>query len=102
MNNDPNTNVRLAALDGLAKFYRDDYVKKQLIRSLKKQRDPMVQISLIGLLTRMKESAILSQLEGMAKDDNNIDAVKQTAYSGILELRGSWVNNYAITKQIEV
>jgi len=89
MNNDPNTNVRLAALDGLTKFYREAYVKKQLIRSLKKQHDPMVQIALIGLLTRMKESAILSQLEGMAKDDNNIDAVKQTAYSGILELRGS-------------
>jgi hypothetical protein len=89
MNNDPNTNVRLAALDGLTKFYREGYVKKQLIRSLKKQHDPMVQIALIGLLTRMKESAILAQLEGMTKDDNNIDAVKETAYSSIFELRGS-------------
>lgn len=89
MNNDPNTNVRLAALDGLTKFYREGYVKKQLIKSLKKQHDPMVQIALIGLLTRMKESAILTQLEGMTKDDNTLDAVKETAYSSIFELRGS-------------
>ncbi|MDT3403694.1 HEAT repeat domain-containing protein [Mucilaginibacter terrae] len=89
MNHDPNTNVRLAALDGLAKFYKEAYVKKQLIKSLKKQNDPMVQIELIGLLTRMKESAILTELEGMVTDENNIPAVRETAYTGMFELKKS-------------
>lgn len=89
MNDDPNTNVRLAALDGLAKFYRESYVKKQLISSLKKQQDPMVQIALIGLLTRMKESAILSELEQMVRDKDTMDAVKERAYTSMFELKGT-------------
>ncbi|WP_295770968.1 HEAT repeat domain-containing protein [uncultured Mucilaginibacter sp.] len=89
MNNDPNTNVRMAALDGLAKFYKESYVRKQLVKSLKKQQDPMVQIALIELLTRMKESAILTELEGMVKDESKMDAVRETAYSGAFQLRGS-------------
>ncbi len=89
MNNDPNTNVRLAALDGLAKFYKESYVKKQLISSLKKQQDPMVQIALIGLLTRMKESAILSELEQMVRDKDTMDAVKERAYTSMFELKGT-------------
>lgn len=89
MNNDPNTNVRLAALDGLAKFYREVYVKKQLVNSLKKQQDPMVQIALIGLLTRMKESAILSELEQMVRDKDTMDAVKERAYTSMFELKGT-------------
>lgn len=89
MNDDPNTNVRLAALDGLAKFYKESYVKKQLISSLKKQQDPMVQIALIGLLTRMKESAILSELEQMVRDKDTMDAVKERAYTSMFELKGT-------------
>ncbi len=63
LNKDANTNVRLAALDGLARFYRDDYTRKKLLVSLKKQTDPLVQIALIGLLTRMRESGIITELE---------------------------------------
>ncbi len=87
MNNDPNTNVRLAALDGLTRFKRETYVKEQLVKSLKKQTDPMVQIQLIQVLTRMKETSILDQLEKMVKDDNTMEAVKDNAYSSILTLK---------------
>ncbi|SJZ35879.1 HEAT repeat domain-containing protein [Sediminibacterium ginsengisoli] len=87
MNNDPNTNVRLAALEALGRFHREKYVKQQLVRSLKKQKDPMVQIELIQLLTRMKESAIIDELEKITQDGNTMDAVKDHAYSSILTLR---------------
>lgn len=87
MNSDPSTNVRLAALEGLSKFYREGYVRKQLIASLKKQTDPMVQIELIQLLTKMKETAILNELDRIVKDGNTIDAVKDHAYSSIFSLR---------------
>ncbi len=87
MNTDPSTNVRLAALEGLSKFYREAYVKKQLIASLKKQNDPMVQIELIQLLTKMKETAILNELERIVKDGNTMDAVKDHAYASMFSLR---------------
>jgi hypothetical protein len=89
LNNDPSANVRLAALDGLARFYREDYVRKKLVASLKKQQDPLVQIALIELLTRMKESGILSELDKLVNDDKTLQAVKDCAYSGIYRLRSS-------------
>jgi len=87
LDNDPNTNVRLAALDGLASFYREDYTRKKLLTSLKKQTSPVVQIALIGLLTRMRTSGILTELEKMVHDENTEKAVKDCAYSGILQMR---------------
>lgn len=89
LDSDPNTNVRLAALDGLAQFYQDKHVRKKLIASLKKQQDPLVEIALINLLTRMKESAILRQLKQMVEDDNTLKAVKDCAYSSMFSLRSS-------------
>ena len=89
LNNDPNANVRMAALDGLAKFYREQYVCRKLIASLKKQQDPAVQIAMIELLTRMKESAILTELDKLVNDEYTMKAVKDCAYSSIFRLRSS-------------
>jgi len=86
LNTDPNTNVRLAALDGLTRFYREDYVRKKLVAAVKNQPDPLVQITLINLLTRMKESRVLTELEKIVHNDNTVKAVKDCAYSGILQL----------------
>jgi hypothetical protein len=89
LNNDPNTNVRLAALDGLARFYRENYIRKQLIVSLKTQKNPTIQIALIELLTRMKEVAVLAELDKIVTNDSTMNAVKDCAYSGIFKLRKS-------------
>lgn len=87
LNTDPNSNVRLAALDGLAKFYQEDYVRQQLLKALKRQHDPVIQVAMINLLVRMRASGILEQLDRLVKDDNSSKAVKDCAYSGLLELR---------------
>ncbi len=87
MNNDPSSNVRLAAMEGLGKFYREPYVRKKLIESLKKQKDPLVQIGLIDLLTKMKESTIINELDRIVKDGTTLEAVKDHSYSGMLTLR---------------
>lgn len=86
MNTDPNTNVRLAALDALSQFHRVNYVKQQLIASLKIQKDPMVQIGLIQLLTGMKQTVILNDLEKIANDDSVLKEVRDQAYSSIFQL----------------
>lgn len=86
MNEDANTNVRLAALEALGKFQTEPAVRKALIQSLSTQKDPMVQIALIQLLVTMKEKGVMKDLERMTKDKTIMKAVKDEAYAGILKL----------------
>ncbi len=86
MNEDPNTNVRLAALDALSKFHQQEHVRTALINALAKQKDPVVQISLIRLMVEMKEKSVIKELDRITKDKEMIKAVKDEAYSGLLKL----------------
>jgi anti-sigma factor RsiW len=86
LNKDPNTNVRLAALEALGKFYQQDHVRKTLITSLSTQKDPVVQIALIRLLVQMKEKQIVNELEKITRNGQVMKAVKDEAHSGILKL----------------
>jgi len=86
MNEDANSNVRLAALDALSRFQTEPPVRNALVKSLSTQKDPIVQIALIQLLVRMKEKGVLKDLEKMVEDELNIKAVKDEAYKGILKL----------------
>ena len=92
LNTDPNTNVRLAALDGLTRYHKKAYVRKELVASLNKQHDPLVQIDLIGLLTHLRELSILSELERIVNDETIDRTVKDIAWSGILQLRPAIIN----------
>jgi hypothetical protein len=86
MNEDSNTNVRLAALDALSKFNTENNVRQALINSLATQKDPVVQIALIQLLVKLKEEGVVKQLEKLTKDASTMKAVKDEAYTGILKL----------------
>jgi anti-sigma factor RsiW len=86
MNEDPNTNVRLAALDALGKFHDDPMVRKVLIDALSNQKDPVIQIGLIQLLVKMKEKGVVDDLKRIVDDEGTMEAVKDEAYSGMLEL----------------
>ncbi len=86
MNEDHNSNVRLAAMEALGKFSNEASVRNALIQSLASQKDPVVQIALIQLLVKMKEKSVVRQLEQMTKDASTMKAVKDEAYSGILKL----------------
>jgi HEAT repeat protein len=86
MHEDPNTNVRMAALEALGKFHEEPGVRKELIHSLAIQKDPMVQIALIQLLVTIKEKSVMKDLERITKDKSTMKAVKDEAYSGILKL----------------
>jgi HEAT repeat protein len=86
MNEDPNTNVRLAALDALSKFHSEPIVRRALIESLSKQKDPVIQIALIQLLVKMKEKGVVNALKRIVNDGETMKAVKDEAYSGMMEL----------------
>jgi hypothetical protein len=86
MNEDRNTNVRLAALEALSKFIEEPTVRKALISSLSRQKDPHVQIALIQILVKIKEKGVVEDLQKIVDDEGTIQAVKDEAYSGILRL----------------
>lgn len=86
LNEDPNTNVRLAALEALSRFHQEPKVRKQLIEALPKQKDPVVQIALIQLMVKMKEKGVVDDLQKLVDDNNTMKAVKDEAYSGIMKL----------------
>ena len=86
MNEDPNTNVRLAALEALSTFHQQAHVRTALIAALAKQKDPVVQISLIRLMIEMKEKSVIRELDRITRDKESIKAVKDEAYSGLLKL----------------
>jgi HEAT repeat protein len=86
MNEDGNTNVRMAALDALSRFQHEPAVRSALIRSLDTQEDPVVQIALIQLLVKMKEKGVVNELERIINDSTSIKPVKDEAHTGILKL----------------
>jgi hypothetical protein len=86
MTEDPNSNVRLAALDALDRLSKDASVRQLLISSLSVQKDPVVQIALIQLLVKLNEKGVVNDLQKIVDDSETMQAVKDEAYSGILKL----------------
>lgn len=83
---DPNTNVRLAAMDALARFHEQPHVRSELIMALSVQTDPSVQIALIRLLVEIKAKDSLKELQRISTDELLLPAVKDEAHAGILKL----------------
>lgn len=83
LNNDPNTNVRLAALESLSIFYKEPLVKKRLIESLKKQTDPIVKMTLIDVLTKLRANNLQKELEKIVNDLHAPKPVKDQANQSI-------------------
>lgn len=86
LNHDDNTNVRLAALDALARFSDIMQVKKALVEALETQDDPVVTISLINLMVRLKENDAVEPLRRLLEKGETDEAVKSEAHIGILKL----------------
>jgi hypothetical protein len=84
LNNDNNSNVRLAALDILGNYSDDKSVSALLVNSLNTQTDPMVQLELVTLLGNMEHLKIEDKLYALAADPNTFGAVKDEAYSILL------------------
>ncbi len=86
LNEDANANVRMAALEGLRRFYAEPFVRKSLIESLDKQNDPVLQITLIQILIEMKEKGAVKPLQKIIEGEDLLPAVRDEAQMGILVL----------------
>ena len=76
---DQNINVRSAAVDAIARFGNIPEVRNALIKSLLKQQEPTLQISIIELLTTLNERRALPALRLLVEDDGVSEFVRQKA-----------------------
>ncbi len=69
LNTDDNVNVRMAAIETMAGFPKDELVKKELIKSLGRQESFLVRAILVESLIKMNDPVILEELKRMIDDD---------------------------------
>lgn len=87
MNNDKSVNVRMAAADALFRFRSDSRIQKALIHSIARQKEPLMQITLIDMLVEMKAKGALNEMKKMLMDTDTRDIVKERLETGIAELK---------------
>ncbi len=80
MNSDKNTNVRLAAITALSEMMNKNIrIKKELIKSLAIQENPLLQISLIQVLTENGVKEAKPQIESITNNEKTDESVKTFA-----------------------
>ncbi len=86
LDHDPNTNVRLSALDALGKFSGDANVRKALVDSIPRQDSPLVQIALIDAMVHIRDRGASKELRKLSGDAEVNSAVRQRAQWGLQRL----------------
>lgn len=86
MNEDENTNVRLAAIRALARFETEEKVKQAFIASLEIQKDPILQITLINILVELNDLRAKENLQKLIENNETLETVKDEAYLAIFRL----------------
>lgn len=82
LNFDANINVRLAACQALLHFEREAGVREALIQSLRIQKDPNVQLTLIEALVAIKEKRAATDMQRLARNQQVLDVVRLKAEEG--------------------
>jgi len=86
VNHDSNVNVRLSAVDALAKFASNPEVRRALADSLPVQDSPLVQIAIVDLLVQLNDTDALPALRRLAANAQADEAVRQRAASAAEKL----------------
>lgn len=77
LNQDENINVRLAALDMLKPYVRDNRVREELVRSIAMQESPLVQLALAELMVALQEKSSVKEFEKILKSDKTPSDVRK-------------------------
>ena len=77
LNEDENTNVRLAALDALKVYANQPIVREGLIKSIRNQRSPLVQMALAEIMVAIQEKRSLKEFEHILKEQPMAPPVKE-------------------------
>jgi hypothetical protein len=77
LNQDENTNVRLAALEALKPYAHDSHVREALIRSIGHQESPLVQVALAELMAALQARSSVDALKKIMEDERTPGDVKK-------------------------
>ena len=86
LNKDPNTNVRLAALDVLMQYINQPKVRERLVYALMEQNDPFVQILLIQLVADFKGKSVANNLKKIIENPETSEDVREEARFASVQL----------------
>ncbi|WP_343487125.1 hypothetical protein [Allomuricauda sp. d1] len=76
LRNDENTNVRMAALDALARFSSSELVKTVFLETLEVEKNPSVQIALIQNLVKMGEKKAVAPMKKLLEQEDTQPFIK--------------------------
>lgn len=83
---DPNVNVRLAAIDTLARFADRPGVRTGAVDALNGSSSPLVQVALIDLLVQLREPSSRESLQRLADDTRTDRSVRERAQQALQQL----------------
>ena len=86
LNTDRNVNVRLAAAQALSKYKDNKEISKEIVKSLEKQTEPLVQIMLINIAVETRDNEVGPELNKLIQRTDLMDEVKNYAKKGIKTL----------------
>ena len=69
LNNDPNVNVRLAAIDALLKHHKESSVRERLVNSITVQKSPVVQVALADAMVTIQEKRSIDEFKKLLEQD---------------------------------
>jgi hypothetical protein len=89
VNHDSNVNVRLSAVDALAKFTGSAEVRRALADSLPVQDSPLVQVALLDVLVQTKDKAVAQAIGKLSQDQTADPEVRKRAAASLEKLGGA-------------
>ncbi|GAA3999901.1 hypothetical protein GCM10022408_08630 [Hymenobacter fastidiosus] len=88
LNQDPNVNVRLAALEVLTGLTQEPIVRQGLVKSLTQQDSPLVQSALADVMVQLQDRRSVRPLRKLLQQDNLNEQVKSKIEQSIETLSG--------------
>ena len=88
LNQDPNVNVRLAALDVLSGFSQDPVVRQGLVHSLPRQDSPVVQAAMADVLVQLQGHGAKKPLQQLLQQNDLNEQVKDKVEQSLQTLKG--------------
>ena len=87
LHKDENANVKIATIDALLKFPKNESIRKSFIKALEKEDVPLVQIKLIKAVSFLRENRAQKSLEKIINSEQTFPIVKNNATLAMAEIK---------------
>ncbi len=86
LNNDPNVNVRLAAIESLSNYVNYPLVRQGIIQSIPNQESPIIQVTLANLMLALEEKGSIESFKKLLEKEELDTTVKKKIESTIASI----------------